>query len=65
MTRGLVYKHIHQKSSCLQKYNKDCFKILDQASTEWQLKLTEGVYIGWENPDINRQEKYVGKTLCL
>ena len=30
-----------------------------------QLKLKEGMYIGWENPELNKQVKYVSSTLCV
>ena len=60
-----IYQHIHNNISCLDKSNYDCFSILDSANTQWQLKLKEGLHISWENPDLNKQVKYVGKTLCL
>ena len=60
-----IYKHIHNNASCLNKCDKDCFKILDNASTNWQLKVKEGLHIEWENPEINKQVKYIGKTLTL
>ena len=60
-----IYKHVHNNASCLSKCDKDCFKILDHASTNWQLKVKEGLHIEWENPEINKQVKYIGKTLTL
>ena len=60
-----IYKHIQKNNLCLQNSNYDCFSILDSAHTQWQLKLKDGLYIGWENPDLNKQVKYIGKTLVI
>ena len=60
-----IYKHIHKNASCLESANYDSFSILDSAPTKWQLKLKEGLHISWENPNLNRQVKYVGKSLSL
>ena len=60
-----IYKHIHKNASCLESANYDSFSILDSAPTKWQLKLKEGLHISWENPNLNRQVKYVGQSLCL
>ena len=60
-----IYKHIHEKVDCFHKSDSDCFSILDTASTKFQLKLKEGMYIGWENPELNKQVKYVSSTLCV
>ena len=60
-----IYKHIHGELDCFNKSNKDCFSILDTASTKFQLKLKEGMYIGWENPELNKQVKYVSSTLSV
>ena len=57
--------HLSKKRSCKASNNYDSFSILDYASTEWQLKLKEGLHISWENPDLNKQVKHVGKTLTL
>ena len=46
--RSHVYKHIHKNPACLEKSNKECFLILDQTNTDWQLQIKEGLYIGWE-----------------
>ena len=50
-----VYKHIKASLNCEQACNDDCFSVLDRASTEYQLKIKEGMYIGWEQPTLNKQ----------
>ena len=58
-----IYKHLHAKEECFNSYNDSCFSILDTASTKFQLRLKEGMYIGWENPDLNKQVTHVSTTL--
>jgi len=60
-----VYKHLQNNLDCFNKSNSDCFSTLDTAKTKFQLKLKEGMYIGWGNPDLNRQVKYVLSTLSV
>jgi len=60
-----IYKHIHRNIECFDSCNKDCFSILDTASTKFQLKLKEGMYIGWENTQLNKQVKYVSTSLSI
>ena len=63
--KSAVYKHIHEKVNCFDKCTKQCFSILDTATTMYQLKIKEGMYIGWENPDLNRQVKYIRCSLTV
>ena len=60
-----IYKHLHDDENCFNTINSHCFTILDTASTKWQLKLKEGLYIGWENPTLNKQVKYVTSSLSV
>jgi len=60
-----VFKHLSEKEDCFDKSNKDCFSILDTANTKFQLKLKEGMYIGWENPLLNKQVKYIASGLSI
>ena len=60
-----IYKHLQENENCFDNSNSDCFSILDTAPTTWQLKLKEGLYIGWENPSLNKQVKYVACGLTL
>ena len=60
-----IYKHLQNNLDCFNKSNNKCFSILDSARTKFQLKLKEGMYIGWVNPDLNKQVKYVSSTLTV
>ena len=58
-----VYKH--KNEACFTSYNDECFSILDSEKTKFQLSLKEGMYIGWENPELNSQIKHVLATLAI
>ena len=60
-----VYKHIHNSEECFTKYTTDCFSILDTATSKFQLKLKEGLYIGWKNPELNKQVNHLVSTLSV
>ena len=60
-----VYKHLHETESCFDSYHNECFCILDTARTKYQRKLKEGLYIDWENPELNRQIKHISSTLAV
>ena len=46
-------------------HDDDCFSILDTATTDVQLKLKQGLYIGWENPILNKQIKHLVSTVAI
>ena len=60
-----VYKHLHESEICFHNYNNKCFSILDTASTKFQRKLKEGLYIGWEMPELNKQIKHIYSSLAI
>ena len=63
--KSAIYKHIHKNIGCFDNCKKTCFSVLDTANTKFQLKVKEGMYIGWENPDVNKQVKYVKCSLIV
>ena len=60
-----IYKHLHGNIDCFNKCDNNCFSVLDTASTNYQLKLKEGMYIGWEKPELNKQVKYLSASLSV
>ena len=46
-----------------KKCSEDCFKILDSASTRFQLKIKEAMHILWEQPSLNSQVKHLNLSL--
>ena len=60
-----IYKHLQDSTNCKLKCSTDSFVVLDQAPTQWQLKIKEGLHIEWENPCLNKQLKQVLITLVV
>ena len=60
-----VFKHLHSSESCRISCSADCFTVLDSATTKFQVKLKESMYIKWEKPDLNQQVKHINLTLSL
>ena len=60
-----VYKHLNSNLECKKVCNVTCFSILDTAPTTYQLRIKEGLYIGLEEPSLNKQVKHLSSTLSL
>ena len=63
-----IFKHINDPNNkmCKHKTNKDnSFKILDNAKTDYELSLKEGIYINWLKPILNIQKSNEVITLLL
>ena len=60
-----VFKHLAKNANCKTSTSDSCFSILDRASTEYERKVKEGLYIGWEKPELNRQKFHLFSTLGL
>ena len=51
--------------SCFDSFNNSCFTILDKADNKFDLKIKEGLYIDWENPNLNSQVFHLSCSLTL
>ena len=60
-----IYQHLSSNQSCFNCCIDDCFSILDYASTKYQLKIKEALYIKWLDPILNKQKKTLKITLCV
>ena len=60
-----VYKYLHESEIYFHNYNNECFSILDTASTKFHRKFKEGLYIGWEMPELNKQIKHISSSLAV
>ena len=49
------FLHLRGSENCCSLCSKVCFKILDSASTSFQLKIKEAMHILWEQPSLNSQ----------
>ena len=60
-----VFQHLHNKEECFSSFDLNCFSILDSATTKYQTKLKEGMYINWEKPNLNKQKNHLSTTLSI
>ena len=58
-----IFKHLLNSESCRVSCSADCFEILDSASTTFQIKLKESMYIKWEKPSLNQQHSLIASTM--
>ena len=58
-----IFQHIYWSETCRALCSENCFSILDTASTSFQLKIKEALYIGLKNP--NKQVNHVILTLSF
>ena len=58
-----IFKHLRGFENCRSRCSEDCFKILDSASTCFQLKIKEAMHILWEQPSLNSQVKHLNLSL--
>ena len=63
--KSKIYKHLHNNEECFSSFNSNCFSILDYASTQFQIKITEGMHIDWEKPNLNKQLNHLATTLSI
>ena len=59
-----VFQHLHNKEECFSSFDLNCFSILDLATTKYQTKLKEGMYIDWKKPNLNKQKNHLS-TLSI
>ena len=59
------YKHLSESPNFRLLNSPSSFKILDQASTEYDLRIKEAVYIQLHRPSLNKQVKHVNLKLSL
>ena len=60
-----IYKHLNSFEICRSVCNEHCFKIIDQASSYYDLKIKEALHILWEKPLLNVQVKHFNIKLAL
>ena len=53
-----IFKHLQESCACNSVCNKDCFLVIDRATTEYQLKMKEAMHIKWIRPKLNKQVKH-------
>ena len=60
-----VFQHLNSKEECFSSFDLNCFSIVDSATTKYQTKLKEGMYIDWEKPNLNKQKNHLPTTVSI
>ena len=58
-----IFKHLSASKGCKDKCDISCFKIIDHASTNSQLKIKESFQIEQLKPELNKQVEHVSLSL--
>ena len=58
-----IKKHLDNSLNCKALCDESCFKIIDESKSQFSLKLKEAMYIEWEKPSLNIQQKNVQLTI--
>ena len=59
------FKHLQESRICNSEWNKDCFSVIDRATTEYQLKMKEAMHIKGIQPKLNKQPKHYTLSLIV
>ena len=60
-----IYKHLQESETCKNSCSAESFTILDYATSKFQIKIKEALYIKWDNPSLNRQLKQLDLFLSF
>ena len=60
-----VYIHLQSSKTCKDSCDESCFKVIDSAKTDNQLKVKEDLHILWEGPNLNRQVQHYNFSLSF
>ena len=58
-----IFKHLLENPQCKHSSPENDFKILDHASSQYELAVKEGLYINWLRPNLNKQKIHEVITL--
>ena len=62
---SVIFDHLQRNLQCKEVYNKLSFKIIDQAKSEFQLKIKVAIHIEWGKPTLNKQIKHIGLDISV
>ena len=63
--KAYIFKHLLENSACKNVCDKNCFAIVDSASSSFRLKLKEALYITWLKANLNKQKEHVSITILV
>ena len=56
--KSSIFKHMHKSLQCKPDNFSNCFKVLDNGKSQYELAVKEGLHINWVKPDLNKQKKH-------
>ena len=62
-TKSHIFKHLHSTATCFDSYNSLCFRVIDKANSEFDLKIKEALHINCRKP--NAQQNHLALTHSL
>ena len=63
---SIIFNHLKNSPKCKKKLcDKSSFKIIDHATSEFQLKIKEAIHIKWRKPTLNKQIKHIGLNMNI
>ena len=65
ITSLIFFKHLHSTTTCFDSYNSLYFKLIDNASSKFGLKIKEALHIKWKKPNLNAQQNHLALTFPL
>ena len=60
-----IFQYLQQSEACRSSRSAECFKVIDHATTKFQVKIKEALHISWEQPSLNKQLYPVNLTLSF
>ena len=60
-----IFQHLEKNPECKNRCDETCFKIIDDAKTEYELRIKEAMHIHWLAPTINKQKFSYKMTLAI
>ena len=54
-----IFKHLNSTATCFDSYNSLCFKVIDKADSNFDLKIKEALHINWKKPKLNAQKNHL------
>ena len=50
-----IFQHLQHSQACSNSCSAECFKVIDHATTEFQVKMKEAWHNSWEQPSLDKQ----------
>ena len=50
-SKSHTFKHLHSTATCFDSYNSLCFKKIEKANSQFDLKIKEALHIIWRKPN--------------